>query len=166
MNPEPRTLNSFPGCGHILLYRGADSVSKLIQWQTRSPYSHAALLLPDGETIIESQYPTGVGIRPVNAADRLEADVFAVADMTAGKWAKAVDFAMDELDEPYDYQSIFRFITRTKRSIDRRWFCSELVFAALQAAGIGLLHRIESWAVAPGHLALSPKIWPVEWRMV
>jgi hypothetical protein len=41
-----------------------------------------------------------------------------------------------------------------------RWFCSELVFAALAHAGVHLFARIEPWAVSPGLLAISPLLSP------
>lgn len=53
---------------------------------------------------------------------------------------------------------VARFVTR--RQADResagKWFCSELVFAAFQAAGIDLLARTEAWEVSPGLLLRIP----------
>lgn len=67
-------------------------------------------------------------------------------------------FLLDELDKSYDYGSVLRFVSREQaaRRDSGKWFCSELVFAALQKGGLNLLSRIEPWAVSPGLLAYSP----------
>jgi hypothetical protein len=39
-----------------------------------------------------------------------------------------------------------------------KWFCSELLFAALAAVGSAPLCRIKQWQVYPGLLAYSPML--------
>jgi uncharacterized protein YycO len=153
-NREPRTANL--SSGRVLLFRAGGPIGKLIGWQTRSPYSHAALLDTDGITIIEAMQGHGVRRRPLTLADLKHCDVFDVANLTADGWERALQFAHAEVGSGYDYRSIFRFLTRRAAGSDTRWFCSELVFAALQEARVNLLERTHAWAVAPGHLAWSP----------
>jgi uncharacterized protein YycO len=145
------------GCGKVLLYWGGRGlIDRLICWQTRSPYCHAALLYPDGQTVIEAVAFKGVQQRQIDPSEKLEA--FDVIGMNSGEWQLAFDFAERELAAGcgYDYRSIFRFITRTKAGSKNRWFCSELVFASVRHGGVYLLERTHDWATAPGHLAWSP----------
>ena len=136
----------------VLLYRGRGVMSALIRWQTRSVYSHAALLLPDGRVIESWQ---GAGVRVKEVTDWRDIDMFEVPVMTAGQWRRALHHAGCQLGAGYDYWAIVRFVSRVRVPQNGRWFCSELVFAALEAAGVRLLDRIDAWAVSPGLLALS-----------
>jgi uncharacterized protein YycO len=147
------------GFGNVLLYRSDSSlISGAICWQTRSIYCHAALLYPDGNTVIEAVQFRGVQKRQWNDNDEKRADIFEVEGMSDWQWRNALRFAEDELGCGYDYRSIFRFITRTDAGSDKRWFCSELVFAAIEFGNGRLLSRTRPWKVAPGHLALSPRL--------
>lgn len=137
----------------VLLFRGRGLLSALIRWQSRSPYSHAALLLPDG-TIIESWPGAGVRIRAIE--DWQDVHVFHVPSMTAEQWDHAFSFAAREIGSGYDWWSVIRFVSRRNLPVNDRWFCSELVFAALKDAGVRLLERVDAWTVSPAMLALSP----------
>jgi len=138
----------------VLLFRGQDLLSRAIRWQTRSVYSHAALLRPDG-SVIEA-WP-GEGVRERLIEDWTGIDAFTIAGCTPQQWNAANIFARDHLGAHYDWLGVLRFVSR-RDDADQKlsWFCSELVFASLQHAGITLLERIEPWAVSPGLLANSP----------
>ena len=142
-----------------LLYRGKGIVSWLIRWQTRSQYSHAALLFSDG-LLVESMQGYGVRVRALDPKE--EVDQFEVKGITAHEVAKVREFALGEVGHGYDYWAIVRFISRNRMPDNERWFCSEFDFAALRFAGIKLLERIEDWAVSPALLALSPLLKSVE----
>jgi uncharacterized protein YycO len=148
------------GCGNVLLYRGTGLISTIIKWQTRSGYSHAALLYPDGVTIIEAIQFHGVRKRQANIKDD-PCDIFEVQGMTSDQWAQVFALAEAEIGCGYDYRSIFRFITRTKAGSPNRWFCSEFVFDLFQKVDVNLLARIKPWAVSPGHLALPPRLMEI-----
>lgn len=141
----------------IALYRGKGIVSKLILWQSRGLFSHAACVLSDN-SVIESREFKGVQKRahfkPIEGQETVQ--LFNV-ETTPDEEFKIVAFLTGEMGKGYDYLSILRFITRenTDRYTNGTWFCSELVFAAFQHAGIDLLARIEAWAVSPGQLATS-----------
>jgi uncharacterized protein YycO len=145
--------------GFILLFKGRGIVSAMIRLQTRSEYSHAALLYPDGSTLVESWQ--GSGVRRKTITDFRDVDAFIVPGMTEVQWKDAFKFAAAQVGLGYDYRSVARFVTRVSAKENGRWFCSELVFAALQYSGVELLHRITAAEVAPGHLALSPLIQPI-----
>lgn len=141
----------------VLLFRGRGAISALIRWQTRSPFSHAALLMPDGR-IVESWQ--GAGVRVKTLADWDGVDFFDVPSMTDFQWSLALDFALELVGRGYDYRAVARFVSRRPAADNERWFCSELVFAALEAAGVSLLERIDAAAVSPGLLSLSPLLRP------
>jgi hypothetical protein len=139
--------------GRILLYRNRGFIPWLIRFQTRSVYSHAAILLPDGLTVIEAAF-TGVKARRWNSNDSHYADVFAVRGLT--DWARVEAYLWDEIGCPYDWRSVFRFITRRDAGSKDRWFCSELVMSAIASGYTHLLARIEPWAASPRDLSISP----------
>lgn len=141
----------------IALFEGVSVVSRLIRWQTRSSYSHVAAIMQDG-SVIEAWHKGGVRhvhsldflhtpgtlvhIFEVNIPDHFQVDYF--------------DFLMLQVGKKYDFRSVFRFITRKRGMSDGKWFCSELVFEALQYANIVPLRRIQSQDVSPQLLSLSP----------
>jgi len=141
----------------LLLFRGKGVISALIRWQTRSKYSHAALLLPNGD-IIEAWQGLGAGVRIKRGLDSWDGvEIYAVPSATAAAWNEVIGFARSRVGAGYDYWSVARFISRRHMPPNDKWFCSELVFAAFRFAGIHLL-RAESQEVSPGMLSRSPLI--------
>ena len=142
----------------LLLFRGRGIISTLIRWQTRGAYSHAALLLRDGR-IIESWQGDGVRVKRLDNWEGI--DFYDIPGMTGSDWDDALEFALDKVGSGYDYSGIFRFITRSKGKEDDSWFCSELVYAALQSADCHLFREIPADEVSPGLLAISPLVTPI-----
>ncbi len=142
----------------IALYRGKSWISKAIQWQTRGPYSHAAVILPD-DSIIEAWHSPS----RVRSIKRLgdghtpgtKVDVFNVETSERQRDDISV-YLYQQVGKKYDFMAILRFISRRHRNNPNRWFCSELVFSAFAHAGINLLARTESYEVSPVMLARSP----------
>ena len=137
----------------ILLMKGRGTLSRLIRWQTRSKYSHAAILI-DGHEIIESWM--GEGVRTHHVKDWSNIDTFSVIGMTELQKQKVVAFAKTQVGCKYDYRGALRFISRRPASVNSKWFCSELVFAALEYGGVKLLHNVAAWEVSPALLSMSP----------
>jgi uncharacterized protein YycO len=144
----------------IALHKGKSVVSRLIRWQTRSEYSHASLLLEDG-CVIESRegsFRTGPGgVRKLSSMPANETvDLFRVEAPV--DWPTMLTWLNGQIGKPYDWTMVARFISRRQasRKESGKWFCSELVFAALQKGGVNLLARCEPWEVSPGLLAKSP----------
>lgn len=133
---------------------GRGIISRLIRWQTRSIYSHAALLTPEGH-IIESWQGDGVRLRK-GLDDWSNVWVFDVPALSDEQWWQALEWATAQCGKGYDYKSVARFLTRARTSDDNRFFCSELVIAAIAKSGLRLLERIDFAQVSPGHLAISP----------
>jgi len=140
----------------VRLYRGRGPIAKLIQWQTRSPYSHAAILI-NGE-MIDAREGYGCRLRVENDEDRAADRFVLYKPLRGAAQTMMYKFLLKQVDKDYDYTMVARFISRRQatRSTSQKWFCSELVFAAFQQAGINLLERVDPWAVSPGLLSMSP----------
>jgi len=139
----------------ILLFKGKGIISALIRWQTRSAYSHAALLFDDG-WIIEAWQ--GAGVRRKRLDDWTNVEAFDIPGITSVHVTDAWKFATEQIGSGYDYWSVLRFIDRRHMPENKKWFCSELVFEALRQAGIQLLARIDASEVSPGLLSLSTRL--------
>lgn len=142
--------------GKVLLFKGGDPISWIVKKQSRSIYSHAALLIPGTKTCIESYPGSGVRLRQLTAKDWESIDMYNVRGMTPEMWASAIDFAHKQLGMSYDWLSVLRFVDKRPARENAKWFCSELVHKAISEAGIRILERIPSAEVAPAHLAISP----------
>lgn len=149
----------------IHIYKGKGIISKIIQWQTRSKYSHAAIELPDGD-IFEAKEFTSTGFRDSKCPckeEQLQFDVYEV-DVPIEKELEINEWLYRQQGKKYDYTMVFRFLSRrqeTRRSRGK-WFCSELVFAAFKRVGIDLLNATEPWEVSPGLLSKSPLLKKIE----
>jgi uncharacterized protein YycO len=142
----------------VALFSGkVSAISKLIEWETRSIYCHAALLLRDG-SLVESIEPNGVRrVNPYVPDPEEPAQFFTVPGMDDDK---AETFALEQIGEPYAMINLVGFLTRSGVDEDRgKWFCSELVFAAVQAGGVSLLRNVPAFMVSPGMLGLSPLLY-------
>lgn len=142
----------------FVLYANQKSiVSRLIRWQTRGQYSHAALLTSDG-SIIESM--EGIGVRSRKSVDADIGDdtfdIFTVA--TTENQDKIIEmFAGHQIGKGYDYLGVLRFLTRKPNYNQKdRYFCSELVFDAFSYAGVDLFKDMQGWEVSPALLAHTP----------
>lgn len=142
----------------VALFSGGDPIAWVVRWQSRAPWSHAAFLLPCGSRVIESYPGSGVRIRHLKPADWANIKVFDIEGLTPDLSRQALAFAERERGKGYDWRSVLRFVTRTPARENGRWFCSELVFAALAHVGIHLLARVEAHNVSPGMLGLSHQL--------
>ena len=148
MNLKPR----------IALFRGTGVVSWLIKTQTRSEYSHAALVLPNTlDHVIESREFAGVQVRKLTEHELRSVDFYAVPDMSDEQYDKVMEAARAELGAKYDYWSVARFLSKKPARQNNRWFCSEFVHKLLADAGHRLLNRVPSAEVPPAWLSYSPK---------
>lgn len=140
----------------ILLFRGTGLISRAIQLQTRSPYSHAAWMCADG-SVYEAWHKGGTQYSHnpfVLHGPEAVFDVFAFNALT-GRERKIIEaFLKSELGQPYDFRSVARFLTRRPGGDPDAWFCSEYVAAAIEYAGRPLLNANPE-QLAPGHLAWS-----------
>lgn len=141
----------------VYLYRGKSLVSKAIQFQTRSPYSHVAFQFAEYE-IYEAWHIGGVrklryateGHSPGTAIDVCR--VHLPPDFSVDK---AREFAEEQVGKGYDFKSVWRFLSRRSVALDDRWFCSEYLLATCEAGGAELLRILPSMAT-PRDVDISP----------
>ena len=107
----------------------ADSV---IRVYTRSQWSHVGVVLRDGSYI--DAWPSGVGFEKFQVQLSLAAQHINI-DVPLPDEHAAENFLSAQIGKPYDYTAVFGFPFR-KWNDDRKWYCSELVAAALQAGGM------------------------------
>jgi len=135
----------------VVLFKGRGIMSRLIEWQTRGDYSHAALFDEDNGVLYESWQTAGVRKKENWAVhDDPTVDFFKFAH-TKDEAAVIRDFLETQLGKKYDWFSVLRFVSHTQLRPDakEKWFCSELVTAALEAAGIKLFKNTEPCHVPP-----------------
>ena len=137
----------------LLLFRGTGVISAAIRWQTRSPYSHAALRDCDG-TILESWMKGGTRRTTLKSTDNI--DEFRVDGMTPEHWFKTLQWAASHIGHPYDFRGVFRFLNRVSKDDPNSYFCSEYVYDAIAYGFRPLLNNILGYQVSPHHLTLSP----------
>lgn len=144
----------------IALYRGRSLISRLIRWQTRSEYSHAAWVCAD-RSVIEAWWPHGVRhvAHPfVGHTPGTEIDLWAVSGLMEVQRLAIERFLLSQRGKPYDIRGVVRFVSRRPGGRQTRWFCSELLAAALDLAGAPLLHAAPH-LLAPGHLPWSTRVF-------
>jgi len=143
----------------IALYKGVSPLSRMIRFRTWSAYSHASIHIP-GVGEFESWIPNGVRCTPDLGAGHISGtpvDVFHLKWCSPTQEGKMLHFLQAQVGKKYDYRGVLGFLSRRDRAQNQdKWFCSELVFAACQAAGIDLLARIPAHRVSPDLLTLSP----------
>jgi len=150
----------------VLLYQGISVVSKIIKWQTRSQYSHAAVELDDS-SVIESWHKGVEHVKDyrTNHTSGTVVDVFGIKAPSEN-----IDLAesifLKQVGRKYDFQGVFNFVTREDINVDERLFCSESVMTGFNEAGIYLLERIKPNLVSPRDIHISPLLYFIEKRIV
>jgi uncharacterized protein YycO len=139
----------------ILLHHGTGLLNSLIRWQTRSHYAHASVLLRDDDNVIVQSLPgKGVHVTRLSPDDWRGVDRFVLCEPFDE--AAVSQFLLAQVGKKYDYSGVLRFLTREKSPDNKRWFCSELVFAAFVVGHCPLLNCREAYKISPALLELSP----------
>ena len=148
----------------IAFFKGKGGwIHKIIRWWTKSPYSHAELILPDGKTWVSiSPFLTS------RVAPRIKYEV------EKGDW-DYISFSLNWREPVRDYQldQLYKFIDDTQGSkydwvgmimshfcpylIKRRnkWYCSEWIAHALVNSRIVMwddMHLYDTPDLSPGKL--------------
>ncbi len=146
----------------LAFYRGTGILNKAIRFFSRGGYSHIAVILDNG--IFIEAYPfAGVRYRKSLMDGMKIGTVVEIFDINTPPLESKIisDFLYLQIDKKYDYWSVFGFIlyaTEESRRASKRWFCSELLFAAFRKANINFLERVDAWKVSPSLLSYSPLI--------
>ena len=153
----------------IVTFEGTSLVSKTIGWFTRSGgISHCGVL--DDRTNVYYDAKEGVGVR------RIEGRIpgFKGQKVTIFKFITPIDewsykagilFLEDQVGKPYDYRSVFKFLTRRDGTDIDKWFCSEYVARWAEIVKRRLQNK-EFWKVSPYDVYSSPIIYPFEEKIL
>lgn len=148
----------------LIQYQGVSAISRLIRWQTRSKYSHSALLLDDGSVIEAWAWPYPGRVRRVATMSmqhtpRTVVDIFKFTNsLTPAENEEFERIANTFIGRPYAYKNIARFLTRDRGSDTGPVFCSEMVFLCCAKMHRDLLLRTEAWRVPPDWIPRSGTI--------
>jgi uncharacterized protein YycO len=146
----------------IALFKSNGFFYNFIKFFTKGEYTHAGIFLNDGR-LAEVKPFHKVAIEPdvyFNNKCGTVVELYNV-EMTPEQEVIVMDFITNQLGKSYDYWTILGFVfykTDEGRKSYGKWFCSELVFAAFEKAGIKLLERANAWNVSPVMLSYSNKI--------
>jgi len=141
----------------LAFYQGKSIISRLIRWKTRGKYSHVAVIFDDGR-ILEAWQGTN-SVRWINSlsdghSPGTKVDIYDI-DAPLNK-ARAKAFAQKQMDKPYGYRAILKFISNTSGDNENAWICSEIALATAVAGGCQLLARVDAYKVSPVMLSWSP----------
>ncbi len=132
--------------------------SRAISWFSSGHFSHVDIVLPDGRLLgarsDSADEVKGVAVRRADYEVWRKRVVFTIPCSTFQS-VSCHDFAFAQVGKPYDHTAILGFMFDRAWMDSDAWYCSELVMAALQHAGV----------VSPLYLAAN-KITPVAAALV
>jgi hypothetical protein len=156
----------------IVLFSGADLVSRIIRWRTKSVYSHAGIVAWWNERLMVLEaVGKGVVARPIsyvinNCKDRI--DYYRLREefpATADQRKKMVVFAQRQLGQKFATRRLLTFFFRllfnmkmTKkegRKPPGKFFCSQYVSAIYREGGFDLEIKFSDKFTTPCHIAES-----------
>jgi uncharacterized protein YycO len=132
----------------VVLVRANTLSSLLIRARLWENWSHAAVLLQNGE-VIDATFKAG-GVRRRKLEDVLKhASAFKIIDLPVTDPVAAMTFLHAQIGKPYDWRGIMGWITSDRDWRDSSaWFCFELVAAVAEAGGLDAWHdlkRVSGW---------------------
>jgi hypothetical protein len=160
----------------ILLYKGTGFVSHLIQFGTKSPYSHVAVVVDPAIFLgIESNTGHQAGVRAIDlrkiSADQV--DVFRIKPAFSFDATKIISFLVEHLGAKFDHLGVtwlgvlkgvslltaFKFQPYNQFQKSKDYFCSELCYEAFHAGGIDIVPEVgQADITSPGDIAKSSRL--------
>ena len=155
----------------ILLYKGKGFQSWLIQWGTKSPYSHVAVVVASEKALtIESNVGHQAGVRAfdLRKIPDDEVDTFRVKPGSLFDSNKVISFLVAHLGAGFDWLGVswlgvLKVLQLKKQANEfqkeKDYFCSELTYEAFKEAGLDIVPQIgDAETTSPGDIARSPLI--------
>jgi len=150
----------------ILLFRGRGFSSWLIRLISKSRYSHVGLVVREHDRVLCAD-STSKGVRLTTLRDRVQKydggiDHFELKpEVTAEQREAILRFIFGKMGKGYDNFSalvfalvlVFKMKKRTEKN--DKWFCSELIAAAFDAANIERTGEQRPEFISPGELATT-----------
>jgi hypothetical protein len=133
----------------VLRFASNDTIaSSIVRYFTWSAFSHIDYIFDDGRCY--SALPsTGVGFNS-DINDYVEHFELKVKNKN-----KIEDFLLAQEGKKYDWSAIFGIPFRTKWNNDSKWFCSELITAAVEQ-DIKLFNEPDKYRITPRDLYINP----------
>ena len=157
--------------GDVFMYRGTGIGSSIIQWVTRSPYSHAGIsawwnerlmvMEAKGSGVVVSPFSRSIGnyhgdvewfssTQEISEEDRLKMVVFAQEELgkTYGRWKTIV----------LGIQTLFQRNPdkRDRLRKQKKLFCSEYIAQIYNSIGLDLKKKTSDHFMNPADIANSP----------
>jgi len=155
---------------YIALYKGKSWLSWAIKRFSWSCYSHASLVLMDGDVVVSIIEAWNKGVVEThsfreNHTPGTKIDLYEFRKpLTEADRKCIMAAAKDQLGKPYDWCGVFSFLFRRRMQKEGSWFCSELASHCCGCAGRVILNEPD-WKIMPGGIAISPELrmaWRVE----
>ncbi len=159
--------------GDVLMYRGRSLESRIVQWATRSKYSHAGLAVWwNGRLMVMEAVGRGVIVTPLSK-NVLSYPGYvewftSVEQIPDDQRRRMVEFAQQELGKEYalwralllGFRLLFQHDVDTRDRLRRevRLFCSHYVAATYNAVGKDLKKGVSDRFMSPGDVASSPML--------
>ena len=145
-------------CRMILLFQKNNKsiFARLIRFWTRGPYNHVEIRITDEQGHwwqLNADNIKGVVWRPADA--NYPSDVWDAVTLSegAGDFEEVAELAAREKGCGYDWVGIlFAQILPLRREHPKKWFCSELVVAAMQECGYPQVLRKRPCSLSPNSL--------------
>jgi hypothetical protein len=139
----------------LIFCKSHNLTSKIISAATFSKWSHIEFYF--GPTVIGSSGHYG-GVAEHSTQWLLSSlDYYEICSIEVPRADLAEEFVRAQLGKKYDYSALYAlpFIDRDWSTPDK-WFCSELVAAALEVGGVNMFRRTPVNRVTPAMIYTSP----------
>jgi uncharacterized protein YycO len=130
--------------------------AKFLKWHQRSEWAH-----------VEVEYDNYfIGAR-TSGVDKFDLDtvpekhIVGILKCTRGQKARFDEFIHSQIGKKYDWKAYVGFLFNKKSEQEQhRWFCSELILAACDYAGIQLFNKnsVRPWNVMPRDIHMARQI--------
>jgi len=160
----------------ILLHKGSGFTSRLIQWGSKSAYSHVAVVVdPKIGLGIESNVGHQSGVRAIDLRklDGDKVDPFRVKSEHSFNRNEIISFLVAHLGAKFDYVGVtwlgvlkgvsvltgFKKKPYNRFQKEKDYFCSELCYSAFMAGGLDIVPQVgEAEVTSPGDIASSERL--------
>lgn len=143
----------------VILTNGEGITGAVIRWYTWSNYAHAGILLNNGK-VIDAVPSKGISLHDgISGSKQWYFDIEYLPDVDQAKIESAVEkFLRAQIGKKYDWSAIYGMGFRRDWHNPHEWFCSELVEAAFDYAGLPLLRAGHLDRVTPRDIGISPRL--------
>jgi hypothetical protein len=119
--------------GDVILWRGRSLAARIVQWATKSRWSHVGIAVWWGNRLmVLDAYPfKGTRARPLS--HELDGAYWLPSD---AQWnPRALAFALDELDRSYSFQNLWKTLLGL-RLVKSEYHCAQYAAEVLSRAGV------------------------------